>query len=749
MSYTYDIRVNVDTGQIKSGERAVQDFTRSADDAGKKVKDIEKNAKSSFDGVAKSAKAGAIALGAVAVAGAAAATALVLNAAKQADEMGKLAASLGVTTESLSALAFAADFSGSSIDGVSRALVRITDTQRKAADGNKVATETLKQFGITASDTADTAFVKIAERISQLEDGSAKTQLAIQAFGRSLGPDLIPLLNEGADGLGRFRSEADRLGLTISGKVAEDAAKFNDSVDLLGKTLQGIGLKVLPEVLPLMQELIDLLNDPKTAAAASEIAVGIGKIAINVAAAVKELPDFVQWLDYIGGGKVRMDNLEQINSELEQLRKLAINLQPGMSGAAGALAKFFAATGLSGDLETVIARIKELERARDRLLSGERLDRSGNILPSAGAIEADIANAGFGTGRPRVTVDDSEDTSFDTSTKNAERQLEVTRLTTVEMERLFGLQERTFDEFGNYLGNANGLLILQYQKQGLVNEQTERQLELSRQIPGIIANITDYQDSSARVVAAINRDLRVYNEYLSNATSLLGEQDESVKTLKATYDELLNIRNIEEARGEFEKIGLNMDSVANGFANTFVDGLETGKFAFKDFLADLARQMVKSAIVKLLTNLFASYFGGGTAVGGNPTVDAAFGFKPAAMGAAFSGPITPFAKGGIVGTPTKFFAAGGVGLMGEAGPEAIMPLKRGSDGKLGVAAQMSGGGSQYVINNYVTVEGGDDPNATAEATTKALNELMDRKIKQVLADQRRPGNSMNPTIEMY
>lgn len=61
---------------------------------------------------------------------------------------------------------------------------------------------------------------------------------------------------------------------------------------------------------------------------------------------------------------------------------------------------------------------------------------------------------------------------------------------------------------------------------------------------------------------------------------------------------------------------------------------------------------------------------------------------PFAKGGAFSGGnVVPFAKGGVVNSPTLFGMSGGTGLMGEAGPEAIMPLSRGSDGSLGVRAQ--------------------------------------------------------------
>jgi len=76
-----------------------------------------------------------------------------------------------------------------------------------------------------------------------------------------------------------------------------------------------------------------------------------------------------------------------------------------------------------------------------------------------------------------------------------------------------------------------------------------------------------------------------------------------------------------------------------------------------------------------------------------------------ADGAAFNhGNVIPFASGGIVNHPTLFPMANGAGLMGEAGPEAIMPLRRGADGKLGVAAANQNGSSRVVIDVNVSVD---------------------------------------------
>ena len=76
---------------------------------------------------------------------------------------------------------------------------------------------------------------------------------------------------------------------------------------------------------------------------------------------------------------------------------------------------------------------------------------------------------------------------------------------------------------------------------------------------------------------------------------------------------------------------------------------------------------------------------------------------PFAQGGAFSqGRVMPFAKGGVVSGPITFPMRGGTGLMGEAGPEAIMPLTRGADGRLGVRADGSGARPVNVVFNIST-----------------------------------------------
>jgi hypothetical protein len=144
-------------------------------------------------------------------------------------------------------------------------------------------------------------------------------------------------------------------------------------------------------------------------------------------------------------------------------------------------------------------------------------------------------------------------------------------------------------------------------------------------------------------------------------------------------------------------------AVASTFSSAFdtaVQGTENLGEALKGLGADLLATIGKMLIMSSLAQLFGGVLGGGA---GNPQgifsmLGRAFGYG-AKNGAYFDGNMAYFAKGGIVSSPTLFqFADGGIaqtGLMGEAGPEAIMPLERGPDGKLGVSAKLGSAMGRY------------------------------------------------------
>lgn len=116
------------------------------------------------------------------------------------------------------------------------------------------------------------------------------------------------------------------------------------------------------------------------------------------------------------------------------------------------------------------------------------------------------------------------------------------------------------------------------------------------------------------------------------------------------------------------------------------DALETVANTIADQVYSIAIKPVTGALGGLLAQGVGGLMGAG---------------MPFANGGAFSqGRVMPFAKGGVVSSPTGFPMRGGMGLMGEAGPEAIMPLTRGPDGRLGV--QAGGGRAVNVVMNITT-----------------------------------------------
>jgi hypothetical protein len=138
--------------------------------------------------------------------------------------------------------------------------------------------------------------------------------------------------------------------------------------------------------------------------------------------------------------------------------------------------------------------------------------------------------------------------------------------------------------------------------------------------------------------------------------------------------------------------------ISRGLKRAF-DGLIFDGLKLSDALKGVAESMVNAAYSAAVRPV-AGHFGGLLAEGVESLVN---GLMPFADGASFAqGRVMPFAKGGVVSGPTAFPMRGATGLMGEAGPEAIMPLTRGADGRLGVRAEGGAAAPVTVVMNITT-----------------------------------------------
>lgn len=150
---------------------------------------------------------------------------------------------------------------------------------------------------------------------------------------------------------------------------------------------------------------------------------------------------------------------------------------------------------------------------------------------------------------------------------------------------------------------------------------------------------------------------------------------------------------------ELERIGDLADGVARSVTRAFRGALTEGK-SFRSVLGDIASAFADIALKAALKPL-------GTLVGG--LVENLF--------TAANPAVTPFAKGGVIASPSYFPLGAGLGLAGEAGPEAIMPLARGPDGRLGVAG---GGGGVHVTFNVTATDARSFAASEAEVSAMLL-----------------------------
>ncbi|HGM5962428.1 MULTISPECIES: phage tail tape measure protein [Serratia] len=219
---------------------------------------------------------------------------------------------------------------------------------------------------------------------------------------------------------------------------------------------------------------------------------------------------------------------------------------------------------------------------------------------------------------------------------------------------------------------------------------------------------------------------------------------------KQRYEQLMQAATQESSDAQYQqalslfggqsrvhKMALGLVDMTRERTSGMMFDLLTGTQNFKQSMLGLMTSMTQSivqqlidlAMQALLTRTFLSTFmsigggllGGAASAGAGAAGSGAMGmptgwqgYVPNAKGGVYASPSLSAFSGQIVSNPTLFAFARGAGLMGEAGPEAIMPLKRGADGSLGVRA--IGGGQQPAAapNVYITIENGGNVSSQAD-----------------------------------
>lgn len=214
---------------------------------------------------ASMARTGALAVGAAMVTGAGVMAGAMKGIIDDADQMSKLAQSIGIPIEELSKLRYAADLAGVDLDSLGKAIKRLSAGMLDSTEsGTGPAARSFAMLGVSVRDAAGnmrpaTAVMEdLAGKFARMPNGVEKTALAMRIFGKS-GADMIPLLNSGATGLREMYEEAEELGLVLDEQTGRAAEDFNDNLTRMGRIKDGIVTKITAAMLPAMANLSDAL----------------------------------------------------------------------------------------------------------------------------------------------------------------------------------------------------------------------------------------------------------------------------------------------------------------------------------------------------------------------------------------------------------------------------------------------------------------------------------------------------------
>lgn len=281
-----------------------------------------------------------------------------------------------------------------------------------------------------------------------------------------------------------------------------------------------------------------------------------------------------------------------------------------------------------------------------------------------------------------------------------------------------------------------------------IQEEYQTQLQaLNKKFPESRRGDSEYQSELAGLKDQLGARLKLEEDYKNQRLTLESDWQAGAKDAWQNY-----LDSTKDVAGQTKTL---FTDVFSGLEDALTNFVTTGKLSFGDFAKTIIAQLIKMQLAAAATGLFNMFTGGTAASAATSTVADSSNLAGAfaADGAVFNNGASTryFADGGaftngIVSSPTNF----DIGQMGEAGPEAIVPLTKTSDGSLGVTMKGVGGGDNgpVAVHNNITIN--NDGSASATSSTvgsqqeqaKAFSQVMENVAKQTIYKEMQQGGSL-------
>lgn len=533
------------------------------------------------------------------------------NVVGEMDRVSKAAQKIGTSTESLSALEFAAKLADVSAQSLQSSLGKLARSLDEARSGSGAAAEAFARLEIdprTFSDPAD-AMKAIAERFAAMPDGVSKTALAMDLFGKS-GADLIPLLNAGASGIAELEAEARRLGITFSSETARAAEEFNDNMTRLQTGLRGFMMQTLSPLIPMLVEVSGALTESGESADGSKPKISGFALAIKTA-----LEAII-----IMGANVKFV-FEGIGREI---------------GARAAQAAALARGSLSEAREIGRLLREDNIKARAELDAFEQRVMNPRALPTAAArtgfspseTEDPAAAARAAAARAAAAERERRAAAQAELALRAEQVKQAARLEQDDLARQITANKLAFEE---KLIDANdyysALTVLQRQQADSEIAALRAQQAAAEAVRGSAADRIKAQTDIVRIAAEIELvERRAADNAIANARARVAVNTDAARSAQALVDSIeqeafsLGLTNAERARAlallDLEKLAVNLTAEEykklSAALNAAMDSREAAE-ARKQALEDAKKQAedIRTALTQNLQRSIADVLNNG------------------------------------------------------------------------------------------------------------------------------------------
>lgn len=590
----------------------------------------------------------------------------------------------GASIENASALEDVAARTGTSFDTATQAVVRLNKVLGDAKPGSAQA-EILRSIGLSAEELrrADPveALQQVAQALNGYADNGKRARLAQELFGKSI-TEVGALLKDLA--------ENGKLVPKVLSEQAEQAERFNKQLSQFSKNITDAGRSFLSTLLPSLNKAAEDFRKAEFGA-------------LDLLKALNKLGTFA-----IGGALA--DKLGNVagSTELERLQQIAVGLEAVKKSDedAGRAENQLNSRRLAS-YRSRIAALQAVETAQKR--AGQVFDPSAGV-DAIRAIKPDAPDIPDAAKAAKAAKFPTAAGAADGALQAALQRLQGTDFAKIqdlrdELQRLIEIR----DQLGTGGGIDQAIASITDELEQM-SPAAQAAADAQRRLNDLLAETPSVQLDKTR------RDM----EFLADAFKrgqLSAEQfTEAVQTRLGTLPD--NFKDAADEMTEFARQAARniQDSLGDGLKQLLKGNFDDIDRLFGNLLLDLVSQAAAAQIGKAL---FGDFVKGGS-LGGF------FGsFLGSANGNAFDrAGVMAFAAGGVFNSPTAFsFGGGRLGVMGEAGPEAVMPLKRGRDGKLGVAT--SGGGG--IVQNFSFSSG--VPRAEVYAVVEAANRELVEQLR--------------------